>query len=230
MLKIKKFASENLLGRVLGDNIRPDDEREEEATASDVEYISLPKGNDSTLDHGPGPSGGQEIRRPERKKEEEVSSSDGEYFEHFTSPKNDSTEEVGQKSHPERWSEERKASLRHREHSTEETEPRSSNRQESLKMSDLGLPSSFSHRRRGQGQDKTFRCTVCEVTLTSAVSMKDHIDGKKHLKKSHLLNKKNSEQILSLVAVSNPPPTRLSKVLINITTKEYPKSGISRFP
>ena len=151
---------------------------------------------------------------------------EGEYFEYMTLPKN-STEDVGlmQKS-----KEERIVSLRHRKHSTEEREQSSSSGQEYLNMSDLGLPSSFSQQRRGQGGDKTFRCTVCEVTLTSTVSMKDHMDGKKHLKKSHVLNQKNSEQILSVVAVSNPSPTRLSKVLINITTTEYPKIGISRFP
>ena len=236
MLKIRKFASENLQGQVVGENISPDDERVEEATSSEresVECITSPKKNNSTVDHGPGPSGGQEflkMRRPEGKKEEEASSSEGEYFEHITLPKNDSTEDVGQKSHPERRSVERIASLRHREHFTEETEPRSSNGQESLNMSDLGLPSSFSQQRRGQGQDKTFRCTVCKVTLTSVVSMKDHMDGKKHLKKSHSLRQKNSEHILSVVAISNPSPTRLSKVLITITTTEYPKSGISRFP
>ena len=52
----------------------------------------------------------------------------------------------------------------------------------------------------------------------------------KNKKDSNDLKQKNSEQILSIVAVSNPPPTRLSKVLINITTTEYPKSSISRFP
>ena len=159
------------------------------------------------------------------KKEEETAREEGEYFEYITLPKK-STEDVRSRQK----SEERMASLRHREHSTEEREQSSSNGQEYLNMSDLGLPSSFSQQRRGQEQNKTFRCTVCEVTLTSAVSMKDHMDGKKHLKKSHVLNQKNSEQILSIVAISNPSPTRLSKVLINITTTEYPKISISRFP
>ena len=153
------------------------------------------------------PSDGQE---PEGKKEEEASSSEGEYIEYIT--KNDFTE-----CPLERRSEEREASLRYREHSAEGTESISSNGQESLNMRDLGLPLSFkpSQRRTGERQD-TFRCTVCEVTLTSAKTMEDHMNGKNHLKKSHALKQKNSEQILNIVAVSNPPSTRLSKVFTSL--------------
>ena len=211
MLKIKKFTSENLQGQVQGEDIRSGEE------GVYVEYIKLSKMNTSTADHGPGPSDGQEclkMRRPEGKKEEEASSTEGEYIEYITMPKNDSTEDVGlrQECHPEGRSEERRSSLRHREHSTEETE--SGSGQESLNMIDLGLPSSFAQRRTGEGEERTFECTVCEVTLTSVKTMEDHMNGKKHLKKSNDLKQKNSEQILSIVAVSNPPPTRLTKVLI----------------
>ena len=166
--------------------------------------------------------------RPEGKKEEEAS--EGEYIEYITLPKNDSTEDVGlrQACHPEGRSEERRSSPRHREHSTEETE--SGSGQESLNMIDLGLPSSFAQRRTGEGQERTFECTVCGVTLTSVKTMEDHMNGKKHLKKSNDLKQKNSEQILSIVAVSNPPPTRLTKVLIISKTTKYPQNSISRFP
>ena len=99
-------------------------------------------------------------------------------------------------------------------------------------MADFGLPSSFSQRRTGEGQDtvRTFECTVCKVTLTSDKTMEDHVNGKKHLKKSHALSQKTSEQILSIVAVSNPLPTRLSKVSITVPSIGNPQKSIFRFP
>ena len=169
------------------------------------------------------------MRRPEGKEEEEASSREGEYIEYITLPK-----EVGfrQECHPEGRSEERSTSLRQREHSTQKTESGSSNGLESLNTADFGLPSSFSQRRTGEGQDtvRTFECTVCEVTLTSDKTMEDHVNGKKHLKKSHALNQKNSEQILSIVAVSNPFPSRLGKVFIICASIENPQNSISRYP
>ena len=97
--------------------------------------------------------------RPDEKKE--ASPSEGEYFEYITLSKNDSIENVGprQESLPERRSEERKAST-----AVHSVESISSN------MHDLGLPSRFSQRKRGQGQDRSFACTVCKVTLTSVVT------------------------------------------------------------
>ena len=166
MLKVKKFASENLQEQVVGENIEL--ETSEGAPGEYIEYISLQESNNSN---------GETVKmiRPEGNMEGE-------------------------------------ASLRHKEHPDEESGL--SNGQESLNMSDLGLPSSFSQLRKGQqGEGNTFKCTLCDLTLTSVSTMKDHMNGKNHLKKSHALAQKNSEQILSVVAVSNQASTRLGKVL-----------------
>ena len=218
MLKVKKFATENVQGRVLGDNIMSDENDGNESPSGGEYDITLPRSSSSTLDLEPGPSAREEslkMRAPEGKKEGQASPSEGEYIEYITLPKN---EGIGpqQESLPERRSEGRRAM--------------SSTEQESLNMSDLGLPSSFSQRRRGQGLDRTFSwpCTVCKVTLTSEVTMGDHMNGKRHLKKLQALKlkQKNSEQILSAVAISNRSPATESKVLYSQAPQLPVASGL----
>ena len=127
------------------------------------------------------------------KYEREASSSKGENIEYISLPKrNDSTEGVG--PGPE----------------YEESQGEKSNGQNN--MIDLGLPSSFPHRRTGGGKE-TFECNLCNVILTSVAHKDGHVNGKNHLAKQNKLRQQNpGQEIQSVIGVHNPPKTKLNKV------------------
>ena len=85
--------------------------------------------------------------------------------------------------------------------------PSSSRRGETLNLDDFGLPVTFSGRRK-RGEKPTFECNLCNITLTSFEHKKQHENGKRHLKKQNDLE----VQVVTIVAVSSPPRTRLEKV------------------
>ena len=60
MLKVKKFASKNVEGRVLGDNIMSDENDGNESPSGGEYDITLPRSSSSTLDLEPGPSAREE--------------------------------------------------------------------------------------------------------------------------------------------------------------------------
>ena len=232
-MKIKEFASENLQGQ--SGNMRSEEgDKEEEEDASEdegyIEYISLP----TSKEVGPGqktsklrtPNGKENSSKelednlqterqmnnmtPQVKKEkQERSSSDGEYIEDISLLKeDDSKEDLGPGKESLSTRESNKGSPYRRQEGNF-TDPDSSKEM----MGDLGFPSSFSHQRTGwKASKQTFECTVCNVTLTSVVTKEQHLNGKRHLMKQNNLDQKNSEGILSVVEVPNPPPASLSKV------------------
>ena len=103
----------------------------------------------------------------------------------------------------------------------------SSRRGETLKLGDFGLPVTFSGGRK-RGEKPTFECNLCNITLTSFEHKKQHENGKQHLKKQHM-KKQNAleEQVVTIVAVSSPPRTRLGKVLT--VSQSILQSSISVF-
>ena len=106
------------------------------------------------------------------------------------------------------------ASMPKRNDSTEGVEPgqehEKSNGQNN--MGDLGLPSSFAHRRTGKKE--TFECNLCNVILTSTRDKDAHMNGKRHLAKQNKLRQQNSDQeIQSVIGVQNPSSAKLNKVM-----------------